>query len=117
MIVCRGILRRTEDAAVAFALFGYLLLDSGFAGAEAVIGTDVVPLLIFDHHIARTPALSIKHLVPCQTHQYTFGDIVVGIVNPSKLLIDFIGKSLGLFKLFQEVVGTHINLLHYHPFL
>jgi len=101
---------------VAFSLFGYLLLDSWLAGTEAIVSTDMVALFIFDHHIAWTPALAIEQLMPSQAHQYAFGNIMIGIVDPPKLFIDFIGKFFGLLKLSQEIVGTHIDLLHYLPF-
>jgi len=112
MIVGRRILRCTEDSTVTFALFGNLPLDGRLTGAEAIVRTDMVALLIFDHHIAGTPAFAVKHFVPSQSHQDSLGHIVVGIVDPAELLADLIGKLFGLFELFEKFVGTHIDLFH-----
>ena len=116
VIVCRSILRSTKDTAVAFSLFGYFSLDSGLAGAETIVGTDVFALFIFDYHIAGAPALAIEQLVSRQPHQDTFRYIMVGIVNPPKLIVDLVGELLCFFEFSQKVVGTHIDLLHRYPF-
>lgn len=112
LIVCRGVFGGTEDTAVALALFGNLMFDRRFARANTVIGAFMLTALILDDHKTGAETLAIEHLVARQSHDHAFVDIVVRVVYPSELRIDLVREFFRLLEFLQEIVGTHIDLLH-----
>src|SRR3989339_383869 len=84
-------LRCTVDSAVTNAVFWKLFFDSRLTWADSVIYASW--FFIYDfNHIAWAKTLAIHHLVSGKTHLYAFVYFSLRIVNPVKLLNDFIGK-------------------------
>jgi hypothetical protein len=92
-----------EDLAVADPVFGNLLFDGRFTGADTVL------LFIAGDEEAGAVALAVHQFVPGQAQLDAFVDFGVGVVGPSELLHDLVRETDGAFEFALKLVGVDID--------